>query len=328
MTIGLGSAPLPPTTETLPGLFSEHLSEVGPADRIGLTIAPVYQSGGLLSGEYVKEQGWRGLDFSRTPGGVTPISFESETYPDISVNLGSQTFSLKRYPVGVMPISDRKALALQASNDFGVEDYVASSFARKAAIAHSYLGITALGATGNYASGHQSDPGDFTSASFDLVTNLNNVVNTLLDTEKYEYGDEIDVFCDFDLRPAWQLNAQVRNRAGTQSANTVPTDDDIQRFVSSYLPGATLHWVTTRYKAADGTVTRLFADKIAFALTSSSVKPSFLRTLVQSGEEGDIGDIRSQRSEAMKGWNWYCDSVFDMHISDNEAAVLWHTLGS
>lgn len=327
MTIGLGTAPLSPTTEVIPGLFSEHLSEVSAADAIGLAIAPVYQSGGVLDGEYIKEQGWRGLDFSQTPGATTPISFESESFPDVSVNLGSQTFSVKRYPVGKINVSDRKALALQAGNDFGVENYVASTFARKAAIAHSYLALTALATTGNYASGHQSDPGNITAAGFDMVANLYNVVDTLLDTEKYQYGDDIDIFCDFDLKPSLALNTQIRNRVGTAN-DTVPTDDEIQAFFSSYLPGARLHWVTTRYKAADGTVTKLFADRIAFCLTSSDLKPSFLRTLTQGGEQADIGDIRNERSEAMPGYRWYCDSAFDMHVSDNEAAVLWHTLGS
>lgn len=327
MTIGLGSAPLSPSTDVIPGLFSEHLSEVSPADAIGLAIAPVYQSGGVLDGEYIKEQGWRGLDFSQTPGATTPISFESESFPDVSVDLGSQTFSVKRYPVGKINVSDRKARALQAGNDFAVESYVASTFARKAAIAHSFLALNALATTGNYAAGHASDPGNFTSPGFGIIENLQSVVNTLLDTEKYQYGDEVDVFCDFDLKPYFALNTQVRNRVGTAN-DTIPTDDDIQRFLSDYLPGAKLHWVTTRYRAADGTVTKLFADRIAFCLTSSDLKPSFLRTLTQGGELADIGDIRNERSEAMPGYRWYCDSAFDMHVSDSEAAVLWHTLGS
>lgn len=332
-TIGAGVVPARPVDPgVVKGLFAERVAQ-NALWQEATTIAPIIEMA-ATSGTMPVDGTYRGVDLSEDDTIETAKALTGTVYQDISITFDTEAFALGRYVLGKAEHSFLNAARLQLDNGIDFEAHLADVFASRAAGLHYKQVITALTTTGNYASGYAADPGNITSASFDLIGLLQTAGDALIKSQSWDGSSELVVVVANDVWPYLQKLNQVLNRAGTANS-TYPTPDMVAEWFRAYM-GAPVRVVRDRgfYNAANGTKTATGSGYIAFMIPrNGSFGRGHVATLTGAGLPGGILDLRTQEAQDLAGGGqrFYADAYYDVHVEDingsgSTSGYLAHTL--
>lgn len=305
-------------------LVAEKISQLT-AYRAAQLAAPLV-SRRTRQGTYVKDATFRGLDLSAAPNVATAASLYSTQYPSQGVGYTTDTYDIARYTVDQQDIPDAILTEWAEVAGISVESRVADLIAERVAAMHAYQTWQTLGATSNGFDG--ADPGNITSASFDLIDLLQTVRITLIKAQAWQPGTPISIYGADDVMAALQKLDQVRARivSGMSATNTYATPDVLNSFFADYLPGAKFVPVTSYHKASSGTVTADLSGKLLFLPDRGGWNQAAL-TIVPDGPSGvSIASVRSERIEAMPGTRLYGDAHMQVKIANASGGYLAHGL--
>lgn len=328
MALGIGTAVGTGLSQILPGLANNAVTQM-PAYLLANEAAPITGVDALQGTQAVSNR-WSGLDLSDNPTAATAQPLEATEYRGTTDSFTQVTYSLKRYMAGARDLVDEIASEWQGQLmvDKGAE--IAEQFAASATGIHAHKVFGALGTSGNWASGHAVDPGDITSAAFPMIASLDAAINKLIDAQRYNPGDPINVFIDGGLRKYLQTNSELKAQLGVFGGNLKRAQ--INEWIASYIEGAKCIWVDGRYKSTAGTVTRLFANCILVQPTKVKSMVTFaLNRKVGPDKSAGIVTTKTKRVEEMGttgGTRFMGDALFDHVFIDNTAGYLMYSLNS
>lgn len=326
------AGPATPVTTDIRGLFNSQLSD-DETFRQALAVAPLY---GFpeLEGSAITWAGYLGLDLSEGIDLTKPISW-SAGLPPTKMAWSSVDFVTRRYPVGefgIPSVIERKWRAAHAI------EFVDQLLQKHVAVARdliAYLVFSALGTTGNYASGHTSDPGNGTSASYDWIRLVMRAGPSILKDAKKLDRPNVHVCIGDAIWPYLASSDQLRNSVAAGKENEHGTDDAVAAFVASYarVPMANVHRVEGTYKNSSGTVTDFFdSDAVAFTTAAPGIGTSLLKMTSPDGagdQDGGLIRIRGpEYTQANDSNTYHADVAAGVNLQDNEAGVLYTALSS
>ena len=316
--------PLTGLSPILGELVAEKISQL-PSYRAAQRAAPLV-SRKTRSGTYIKDNTYRGLDLSQAPNVATAASVYSTEYPSQGVGYTTDTYSIARYTVDQQDIPDAILTEWAELAGISVESRVADLISERVAAMHSYLTWQTLGDTSTGFTA--ADPGNITSASFDLIGLLQTVRIALIKAQAWTPGAPISIYGADDILAALQKLDQVRARivSGMSATNTYATPDVLNAFFADYLPGASFVPVMSYYKASDGTATADLSGKLLFLPDRGGWNQAAL-TICPDGPSGvSIASVRSERIEAMPGTRLYGDAHMQIKITNATGGYLAHGL--
>jgi len=314
------------------GLFGERIAQNALWQQ-ATQMAPIIEMQ-ATSGTMPVDGTYRGVDLSEDDSVETAKALTGTVYPDLAITLGTEAFELERYTLPKFEHSYLNAQRLQLDNGVDIETHVTDVLAKRAAALHYKKVITALTATGNYATGYQADGGNITSASFDLIGLCQTAGDQLIKSQSWDGMSAINVVVANDVIPYIQALTQVKDRFGT-SNSTFITPDMVADWFSAYL-GVPVNFVRDRgfYRAANATVTATGSGYIAFYVPrDGTFARGHLATLTGAGLPGGILDLRTESNNALAGGGQtiYADAYYKVHPENidgngSTSGYLAHTL--
>ena len=308
------------------GLSAAHENQTD-SHQLASQIAPFLSTGKRLSGKLPDKDNWRGLDFSVGGDPTVPITWLAVQSQQVSSAYSYRSWSIDRYPVGQRLVSDVVDEDVFEGDGFKQSTEAIQDLTARGVDLWLYLILAAVGTSGNYAAGHASDPGNLTTPSFALTTNLQSVKQTMI-----KQGRKVtDVFVAEDMVQYIRLNTEARSYSGLNSDGQIMNDEHIDAFFRSVFgKSCKITVVESVYKSSAGTMTFMFSGKIAFLSTSAgdAKAPAFMRTMVLGdAKSSQIGSVKTKH-DVLNGIQTYqSDACFDL-VMQPTSGVLWYGLDS
>ena len=326
MSVGVGIAPAPPQA----GVIRELLIERRAGDSraaMAQMIAPqlVLSAAEGHAGTYAVDTGYSGLDLSRDPQALSPVSLAATNYQDEELSYGERPFALQRYQVGRFDLPRRQLENLQATSGIDAERAIANKFADKAAAMY-YQQVVALCNTATLGV-NSYDPGNLTTSTYDLAGQLEAVIGLFANAQIDLPSTDLILFAAPLVVAAMRGLDQVRASALLNSPNTnYSTDQLLEQWLAHYLGARSVSLLVDRprFRNASGTsVNGLTAASCLFFVANGGRDRSFLKTIVSPAEAQSVFELRPEDVPAMPGTRWYCDMYHDINLVDPSAAVRW-----
>jgi hypothetical protein len=323
--VGQGSVPNPPDTGLVKGLFFERF---GQADQsaIAARIAPLTGMDADEGSYAIERPQMIGVRLADDPNQLDPVALGASNYHDNQIGLDSKTFALERYQLGKFVLEDRKAAKLRRTNGIDIESLLAKHYRTRAESLHTHMAFSALTTSANYASGHTYDPGNLSTASFDLITAANTLDARLRDSGCDMTAPLICAGSPASIAYLQKLD-QIKNHPGVANPNFVFTDAVLSQVLSDIFGREVeVMRLKHRYQLANGSFGySAVANTLAFVTAAGGMEQSLLKTLYVDGDTSStpLLDYRQQRDEAIPGFECFGDAYFQLHVADNTAGVLW-----
>ncbi len=327
MATGVGIAPSPPQAGVIRELLIERRASDSRA-AMAAAIAPqlVLSPSEGHAGTYAVDTGYSGLDLSRDPSALSPVSLAATNYLDEELSYGSRPFALQRYQVGRFDLPRRQLENLQATSGIDAERAIANKFADKAAAMY-YQQVIAQLNTATLPSGHSYDPGNLTTSTYDLAGQLETVIGLFANAQIDLPSVDLILVAAPLVVAAMRGLDQVRASALLDSPNTnYSTDQLLEQWLAHYTGARSVRVMVDRprYRDASGTpVNGLTAASCVFLVAAGGRERSFLKTIVSPEEAQSAFELRPEDVPAMPGTRWYCDMYHDVNLVDPSAAVRW-----
>lgn len=284
----------------------------------GFDAAPILPGMGYgLSVEWAQETGRDDLDEADPRSLLNPINEWAES-KSLGIGFEQKTDTLERYSFNV-PMPDSIIRHWIETNRLDPRNKALRKLAKHVRNIHEYNVWTLASASGSYASGHTSDPGNYNTTSTSLVGPGRAAVQKIMD----DNGTVPDrVFLDMETADKLILLDEVQAFATSAGFNsdapaTIPI---LNGFFQSYFNCDLKIVSTKRWSGATGT--QHLSARIVFATTRDEDRP-WLRTLVNQeipdGIDG-IGTIREVRTDDPEGVKLIVDARHKVRVMFNTAA--------
>lgn len=330
MAHGVGITPAPPQAGVIRELLLERMAEDSRA-QFAATIAPGHllpESAGH-AGTYPVDTGYYGLDLSRDPDALDPVSLSATNYLDEELSFSTRPYAIGRYQVGRYDLPRRKGANLLSTSGIDAERLIVSKFAAKASAIYYQQVIARLNDAGSYAANHSYDPGDLSVTSFNLASAMEIVIGLFSDAQVDLASTDLVLVAAPAVMAAMRNLDQIRawaGRAGGPSPNTnFETIDAVSAWLQDYLGARSVTAIVDRprYRNTSGTsVNGLTAASAVFAVAAGGTDRSFLKTLTVAGDE-ELFSLRPEEVPAFDGTRFYCDMYHEVNLVDTSAAVRW-----
>lgn len=307
--------------------------------QIALAAAPEMSVEALI-GQYPVETSWAGLDLSNGSDPATPVSWNSTTFPDSFYKFESKSYQIDRFNIASFAMADEVAENVRASTGIDINGYLAEKYARVAAETYAKQVMDLIGDDSNWATGHKADPGVVTAPTFDIVEDIAyNSLDALHKAGKLYSDDKLLVILSADVMKEFQKNQQLRARVGAlQGVAAVETEglaitrtisrSQVEQAVAALFDHPNVECMTAwdYFLNASGTATAFFTGKIAILPVSGGTRPTFARTVTQSGSTSPFGELVSERNVHLRGNEYSISAFYDVHLSDDQAGYLAYDL--
>jgi hypothetical protein len=294
-------------------------------------IAPLADLG-AHEGSYVAEvSGYNPVDLSQDANQLSAVSVETDSYIDMQLAFEDKTFALERFLAGKFRVTDIMADKWRRQHGVDIETKVARRLAEKAAAQHSHKVLVAATTAANYtATTNTYDPGDLTSASFDVLGSMTTLAERLADggvditKTVYLVGTPVEIN---RLLKLTQVQAWGSGSDAAPNTNLYVNDERLSATLSQ-MSGLTIkvRRATQRYKLANGTFGySATAATLAWVQAAGGFESSMFKTLHSSTT---MFRVESQRNAAVRGVDIYGDSYYQIHTANKAAGVLWTSIAS
>lgn len=331
MTTAQGYVPASPLDTAIVRDYASEHRRSSVSWAASLEICPEV-SAMAASGQYLSATQTGDLDLDANPQIITAVPLGSTEYQRAPYTLGRRTYDCYRYTYNQVTLPDRQVSELAAQTGFDLEQYVMRLTDVAARSTHRHLVYTAAGTQGNYATGHYSDPGNITSAAFDLFGLLETVGTALDDAGTWSYGDPLDVTVGFDVWPYLWTNTQVINAApNAQGAGFAATRygdaSALEAVMGQILGGGVRVRRAMGFYTTSATKTRYLSGKIAFTRPfRGDGEAGFFGTLVPAQDNAGILNVREEYHQSIPGRIIYSDGWYGVHVDDSQAGYLAQSL--
>ena len=327
-TTGFGRTPsAPPVSATVAqGLFNERVINKDEVQKV-LRVMPPY---GLqsLDGSYPIETGWTG--YNTADGDITLARPEHATdFPPVTQSMSSADFTTTRKMIGQFAVNRTRQAALMAAS--GVDSF--AKFMRdvmaKASQGFAVEAWAAVATTGNYASGHQADSGNITSASFSLLDVMDTAITAFRDAQQ---ADDDTKFVVSIAEDAWLYVPLLTEFKESPAINRLALsgrlpESAIDGWLKTYYPQIeTVQKISSRYSLA-GTITPALTMAVHIAIANPGTGNSAWKLTTPDGG-ADLWDVRSDYEKDNNSDEYVVDGWWGMNLQNNQAHYLSHTLGS
>lgn len=353
--LGNFTAPNSPLAGHIRDLMVVRSAQSGLIDA-ALSISPIYDlstvQGSGLSGEYPIETGYVGLSLAVDPGALTAKLPGNDEFPPTPTSYDSRPYQIGFYPIGCKTLVAALVQDLQDVAGIDEQSRVATRMVAKWSSMLYQLVMSAVANTGNYASGYTYDPGNITTATFDLVTACEGVEQRLRDANiDVANADITMVYARNTAGPLRTLNQILGGIANPTPAGRAQPMETLRVFIQEALGCRSLTMTPDngRYVNAAGSNASRLSAAIAFVVTSvADGNRSFLKTMTKSiqaeginpsdldpagraslarmdGLRGMFG-IRSEYKAKILGGGGVeiiAEAATEINLVDNTAAVLW-----
>jgi len=353
MVIGNFTAPNNPLAGAIRDLMVVRTAEQGLLES-AFKVAPPYSlpAGSGSSGTYPVETGYVGLSLVVDPLALTGRDPGGTEFPPTPTQYDARPYSVKWYPIGTKLIVAALEADLQDTSGIVEQDRVAVHQLAKWSSTLYQLVMSAVGNTGNYATGYTYDPGNIASATFDIIAAAEGVEQRFRDAGIDVSQSDIKMVYARGtagaLRTLNQVMGGIVNPTPTGRAQPMET---LRAFIQEALGCRSLEMVPDngRYINAAGTSASRLSAAIAFVVTAvGGGNRSFLKTLTKAvGIEGATSaGLDPAAAEALNGMDIvrgmygvrakydpgvvggggirvYAEAAVEVNLVDNTAAVLW-----
>lgn len=320
-TTGQGVAPNLIDLGVVKGLFYERFGQAGQS-ALAQKIAPIVDLQ-TDEGSYLAEPAsFLGVNLVDAPNSLDEVSLEATNYNDLSVSFEDRAFRLKRYQAGQFILSDRQAGKLRRQHAFELEDRVEYRFRTRLEAIHTHQAMNAATTSSNFNSTY--DPGNLSTASFDLIGAIDTMLANLADQGVDDTAPLLLIGNPAAIGLVQKLD-QIRNHFGAPNANFVPSMDILGSILSDYA-GRPVEIVkaSNRYKLGNGTFAySATANVLSWVIAGGGMQQGLLKTVTVSDPDSEMFSIRSQRNERLPGTEIFADGYWDLHVGDKSAGVCW-----
>jgi hypothetical protein len=320
-TTGVGSVPNPLDLGLIKGLFYERFAQTGQAE-LARRIAPFVDMA-TDEGSYVMEAaGFIGVNLVDDPTATDEVALSASNYRDEAITFEDKTYRLKRWQAGRFVLEDRKVGKMLRTHGVDVANRIEYRFRRKLEALHTHQAFSAATTSGNFLATY--DPGNLSTASFDLIAALERV--------QYEMDDRgVD-----DSAPLILLGApasigflqkldQVKSHPVAQNPNFIASPTQLGQIISEYMDrDVEVVRARNRYRLENGTYAySATANVLSFLIAGGGMQQSLLKTANVTDADAELLSIRQERDESIPATVVYADGYWDLHVGDKSAGVCW-----
>lgn len=320
-TTGQGSVPNPLDLGLIKGLFYERFAQSGQA-ALARKIAPFVDME-TDEGSYLFEQArFIGVNLVDDPNATSEVALSASNYRDESITFEDKSYRLKRWQAGKFVLEDRKAGKMMRTHGVDVANRIEYYFRRKLEALHAHQAINAATTSGNFTTTY--DPGNLSTASFDLISELNRVQRELDDLGVDDSAPLI-LLGDPAAIALLQKLDQIKAHFGAPAANFIPTVSALSQIISEYMGReVSVEKATNRYRLANGTFAySATANVLSFLIAGGGMQQSLLKTANVVAPDAELLSLRQERAESIPGTIVYADGYWDLHVGDKSAGVCW-----
>lgn len=329
---GTAGAALPLTPDIV-GLFNDQV--LVQLDTLGLMDACPFYGLKSLNGQYPVINSWRGLDL-RNGDPRTAVDWNSGDYVPIKVSFDVRTWSATRKNLCEFTVNRDVDASNVAVLGQSLTEVSQQSAVGMVADTVALMIADLLTTTGNYASGHAVDVGNFTSSTFDADGLAFQAVQDLFVTARKwrDVDPSRYVLVADDLwRYIRELEQGQKSEMATGTGRRVG-DADIRQYIAerAFCSPERVHRINGRYINASGSKTRFATGCMIIGHAAPGMGSSFLKGIVPDGNitssvlKGDalpgVARLRSDYDVRKNADIYVADMVWTPQVQDPEAAVL------
>lgn len=331
-TKGVGVTPNAPDVGIVKGLFYERFGQDGQAE-IANRIAPLSQMS-EDEGSYAYEgASFLGVNLSEDGTLLTETALESTQYRNLELTYESKPYRLKRWRVPTFQIGDRMQAKLRRVSGIDVEESVERRIRTRLQSIHTHQVISAATTSSNYLASHTYDPGDLSSASFDLLTAITTLVTRLTDSGVSDSAPLLVVGSPTEVNRLLRLTQVQAYGAGAFAApnSNLFMEQGRLETILSEMAGRPVQVAkaAARYVQANGTAAySATAGVLSWVIAAGGMEQSLLKTLYVDSGPTEMVSVRTQRDEAIPGYHIFADGYWDVHVGDTTAGICWTGIAS